>query len=67
MLVAKVIAVAGIGLLGAHNHRVVVPGLKDRPRDATLMTDLRRTTLMEAGLFVVVVVLTGILVMADAT
>lgn len=67
LLLAKVAAVAAIGVLGLHNHRVVVPGLEARPDDAALLHDLRRTATVEAVLFLVVVALTGLLIVADAT
>ena len=67
LLLAKIAAVGAIGVLGLHNHRVVVPGLTERPDDDALLADLRRTTIAEAGLFVLVLVLTGFLVLADAT
>lgn len=67
VLAAKVAVIGVIGVLGAHNHRVVVPGLLEQPDDPALIADLRRTTGVEACLFVLALALTGVLVLADAT
>ena len=67
LLVAKVAVVAGIVVLGAHNHLRLVPALEADPLDGEAVTALRRSVGAEAVGFVVVIVLTAVLVAASPT
>ncbi|MFZ9158884.1 MAG: CopD family protein, partial [Ilumatobacteraceae bacterium] len=65
LLTLKVILVAIIGGLGLHHRRVLVPELAAGVPDAA--PRLRRTLVVESGLFMVVLLLTALLVAASPT
>lgn len=65
LLILKVILVAIIGSLGLHHRRVLVPELAAGVPDAA--PRLRRTLMVESGLFAVVLLLTALLVAASPT
>lgn len=63
LLIVKVILVSIIGGLGLHHRRVLVPELVAGVPDAS--SRLRRTLLIESGLFVLVLLVTSMLVAAS--
>ena len=63
VLVAKLVVVALLGFLGAHNHVRLIPQLdQDGGRAEVALTQLRRTVRVEAVLMVAVLALTAVLV-----
>lgn len=63
LLLAKVVVVIAIGGIGLHNHRVLLPALVSG--DESSEQRFRRTIAIESLLFVVVLLITSLLVIAN--
>jgi len=63
LLLAKVVVVIAIGGIGLHNHRVLLPALVSGTESSEQR--FRRTIAIESLLFVVVLLITSLLVIAN--